>query len=96
MFFHEGFMTNALQRRLSVMSDEELFGKLIKGIEKSRDSIEKGVKRSWDTAKQFGNKVKDVEPVEAFEKGAKKGWSRVKELGKDVKSSVTKKQDEEK
>lgn len=55
------------------MSDEELLGKIKKGAEKSGDSIEKGVKKSWDTAKQFGSKVKDAEPIEALEKGAKKG-----------------------
>ena len=82
MFFKRRICYKCVTRSLSVISDEELLEKIKKGIEKSGDRIEKGVKRNWDVAKQFGNKVKDVEPVEAFVKCAKMGLGSLKELVK--------------
>ena len=42
------------------MNNEEIKGKIKKVVENPGVSIEKGVKKGWETAKDFGKEVKDT------------------------------------
>jgi len=77
------------------MNNEEIKGKIKKVVENPGVSIEKGVKKGWETVKDFGKNEKIKEVVEnpgvSIEKGVKKGWETAKDFGKEVKDTVTKK-----
>jgi hypothetical protein len=77
------------------MNEEEMKEKIKNFVDDPGVGIEKGVKKGWESVKDFGKnkKIKEVidDPRVAIEKGVKKGWESVKCIGKEVKSTVKKK-----